>query len=84
MSADMRSKGAAAEGAAAEMEALEIHFLEEQPGQNGDRWVVTDAMQTNGVVQQTERVLLRPTDTGWKWVVGTNGQPSEETIPDQP
>jgi hypothetical protein len=62
---------------------IEIHLLEEQPGPNDDRWVVADTMQTNGVVN-TEKVLLRPTDTGWKCVFGTNAAAVEEQITDQP
>ena len=62
---------------------IEIHLLEEQPGPNNDRWVVADTMQTNGVVN-TGRILLRPSDTGWKCVFDTNAAAVEEQITDQP
>ncbi len=60
----------------------EIHFMEEQPGPNNDRWVVVDATM-NGVVK-TEKVLLRLTDTGWRCVFDTNAAAVEEQITDQP
>jgi RNA polymerase sigma factor (sigma-70 family) len=68
---------------AAEKENLEINLLEEQPGQDNDKWVVTAKLGADGNSDAT-RVLLRPTDTGWKWVIATNGQPVEEPIRDQP
>jgi hypothetical protein len=40
-------------------------------------------MQTNGVVN-TGRILLRPSDTGWKCVFDTNAAAVEEQITDQP
>ncbi|MGD0412738.1 MAG: hypothetical protein ABSC18_13675, partial [Verrucomicrobiota bacterium] len=63
---------------------LEVHLLEEQPGENNDRWVLMDmdTMQSNGR-SRTMRILLRPTDTGWGWALGTNGEPVEEVLPDQ-
>jgi RNA polymerase sigma factor (sigma-70 family) len=64
---------------AAEIEKVEELLLEEQPGQNNDRWMVWQEMQ-----QPVVRVLLRPTDTGWRLVIGTNGEPAEEPITDQP
>ena len=78
-SADMRS-----DADADATDHLAVHLLEEQPGQNDDRWVLTETTESDGTVEAPRRILLRPTDMGWKWVVGTNGNPVEEPITDQP
>ncbi|MGO8699435.1 MAG: RNA polymerase sigma factor [Limisphaerales bacterium] len=61
----------------------EMQLLEEQSGQNGDRWVVVQANQTDGTIE-TSRTLFRPTDTGWSLVLGPNGEPTEEQLTPQP
>ena len=65
------------------MESLVFHLLEEQPGDNNDRWVVGEGPQIDGTKRITQ-VLLRPTDTGWKWVVDANGNPVIEQLPGRP
>jgi RNA polymerase sigma factor (sigma-70 family) len=65
------------------VENLEIHLLEEQPGDNNDRWIVGE-INLKGVTGKIARVLLRPTDTGWKWVVDDSGNAVLQQIPDQP
>jgi RNA polymerase sigma factor (sigma-70 family) len=68
---------------AEDIEDLEFHFLEQQPGQNNDRWIIMQIIKKDGTAE-SKRDLLRPTDTGWKWVVGTDGDPVDEDIADQP
>jgi hypothetical protein len=68
---------------AAELENMEVRFLEEQPGENNDRWVVVEGTLPNGMVRVL-RVLLRPSGSGWSQVVGTNGDFVGEQITDQP
>jgi RNA polymerase sigma factor (sigma-70 family) len=78
-SADMRS-----DDNAAQLDKIEVHLLEVQSATNNDRWVVGQTLQEDSNTRNLERILLRPTDTGWRCVVKTNGDPVEETIPDQP
>jgi hypothetical protein len=77
-SADMRS-----EAHAADNDKIEVHLLEEQPATNNDRWVVGETLQ-DGAIRGATRILLRPTDTGWRCVVNTNGDPIEQQIMGQP
>jgi len=60
---------------------LEIHLLEDQPGDNNDRWIVTEKL---GIDQEPTRVLLRSTDTGWKCVIDSNGAPVDEPVRTEP
>jgi RNA polymerase sigma factor (sigma-70 family) len=77
-------KQSSTNGAKAEdIEDLELHLLEQQPGQNNDQWIILQVMTKDGTAG-SKRDLLRPTDTGWKWVVGTDGDPVDEDITDQP
>jgi len=62
---------------------FELHLLEEQSGQNNDQWVVADMIFANGAVG-TQRTLFRPTDTGWRVVIGADAMPVQEQITDQP
>jgi len=78
-SADMRSADKAAE-----MDKLVVHLLEEQSATNNDRWVVGETLQEDGALRGATRILLRPTDTGWRCVVNTDGSPVEEPIADPP
>jgi hypothetical protein len=66
-----------------ESENMEVQFLEEQPGENNDRWIVMESTGTNGTVRRS-RVLFRPTDLGWRQVVDNNGDIVQQPIPDQP
>ena len=77
-SADMRS-----EAHAADNDKIEVHLLEEQPATNNDRWIVGETLQ-DGAIRGATRILLRPTDTGWRCVVNTNGDPIEQQIMGQP
>jgi hypothetical protein len=72
------------DASAADLDKLEVLFLEEQSATNDDRWVVGESLQEDGNIRGLERILLRPTDTGWRCVVKTNGDPVEEPITDQP
>jgi len=74
-----KADGLRSDDHAAEIEKVEQLLLEEQPGQNDDRWMVSQAMQ-----EPVSRVLFRQTDTGWRLVIGTNGVPVGEPITDQP
>jgi hypothetical protein len=65
------------------MDILQFQIFSEQPGENSDRWVVAGKTREDGTVESS-RVLLRPTDGGWKWVVATNGAPVEENVGEQP
>jgi hypothetical protein len=78
-SADMRS-----DDKAAFLEKFEIHLVEEQPATNNDRWLVGETLQEDGTRESGNRILFRPTDTGWRCVINTNGDPVEEPIPGQP
>jgi len=78
-SADMRCADKAAD-----MDKLEVHLLEEQPATDNDRWVVGETLQGDGTLRGRTRILLRPTDTGWRCVVNSDGSPVEEPITDQP
>lgn len=58
-------------------------LLEDQPGENNDRWVVTEVpgfLGPNPIV----RYLLRQSDTGWRCVFGADGNRVYEQIPVQP
>jgi len=68
---------------AAVSENMEVQFLEEQPGENNDRWVVMESTRMNGTARRV-RVLFRPTDSGWRQVIDNNGDIVEQPIPDQP
>jgi hypothetical protein len=59
------------------MDPFAIQILERYPAQNDDQWIVTETIQPDETVT-TKRILLSPTDTGWKWVVGANGKPVEQ------
>jgi RNA polymerase sigma factor (sigma-70 family) len=73
------------EGSSApEIDDLEMHFLEEQPGQNSDLWVVSEEKRKDGSLYDSARTLLRPSGTGWSLVIGTNGDPVAEEITTQP
>ncbi len=65
------------------LDKIEVYLLEEQPGGNGDRWVIAETVGT-GNEPSISRILFRPSDTGWRWVVGTNGEPVEEDVKAQP
>jgi RNA polymerase sigma factor (sigma-70 family) len=65
------------------MESMQLRALEEQPGENTDRWLLGEAIETNGSPIERGRFLLRPTDTGWRFVIGGGGGPVEEPIRDQ-
>ena len=78
VSADMRS-----DAHAADMDKMEVYLLEEQAATNNDRWVVGETLQ-DGAMRGATRILLRPTDTGWRCVVNTNGDPVEQQITGQP
>jgi hypothetical protein len=62
---------------------MEVQFLEEQPGENNDRWIVMESTGANGTVRRS-RVLFRPTDLGWRQVVDNNGNIVQQPITDQP
>jgi hypothetical protein len=74
--------------AADRMSNVQVDLLEEQPGQNSDLWIVVESLNDPGGATRSSRVLLRPTDSGWRMVIGTNDNgnvdPVEETITNQP
>jgi RNA polymerase sigma factor (sigma-70 family) len=60
------------------MDNFVVQVLEKYPGQNDDQWIVTETVVQKNEAATTRRILLCPTDTGWKWAVGANGEPIEE------
>jgi RNA polymerase sigma factor (sigma-70 family) len=77
-SSQMRSD-AEAEG----MASIMMQIVEKQPGQNEDQYIVVEMIEPNNAVF-TRRILLHPTETGWKCAVGANGGPVEEDTTGQP
>jgi RNA polymerase sigma factor (sigma-70 family) len=71
---------AASDAAAMYKGNFEVRLLEEQPGQNNDRWVVVEHAPGIDGAARSSRVLLRPTHTGWKQVFGTNEDGNVELI----
>jgi ketosteroid isomerase-like protein len=63
---------------------LEVRILANQVAENGDQWLVTAETHTDGTTGKTERIRIRWTNTGWRLVIGTNGEPVHETIESQP
>jgi RNA polymerase sigma factor (sigma-70 family) len=58
-------------------------LLEDQPGENNDRWVVAEepgGLGPNSIV----RFRVRQSDTGWRRVFGADGNPVYEQFPYQP
>jgi RNA polymerase sigma factor (sigma-70 family) len=58
-------------------------LLEDQPGENGARWIVAEVPGLFGL-NPVVRFLLRPTAAGWGCVFGAEGNRVFEQIPDQP
>jgi hypothetical protein len=69
-----------------ELRAPDAYFLEEQPGDNNDQWLVIAMVQggEEEVKVTTGRLRFRPTDTGWSLVWGASEEPAMEPITDQP
>ena len=61
----------------------EIRLLEDQPAEANDHWLLIEEVDNNGTLSR-ERTKFRQTATGWKVVVGTNGEPVAEHLPNQP
>jgi hypothetical protein len=84
---DEVSKTLAEGGLAAQLEKLastEIRLLDQQPAGEGDLWLVTEERTSNGGTNTPDRVRIRLTDTGWRLLIGTNGEPVTEKVDIQP
>ncbi len=58
----------------------EVRILSDQAAENNDHWLTTLETHGDGSVGKPERVRLRLTDTGWRLVIGTNGEPVVERL----
>jgi RNA polymerase sigma factor (sigma-70 family) len=56
----------------------------DEPAENNDRWMVVDLMSTNGAVGEPTKFRIRPTATGWRLVVGANGEPVTQEVGKEP
>jgi RNA polymerase sigma factor (sigma-70 family) len=70
-----------AKGTNASMPA-EIRLLEDQPAENNDRWILTEAVKADGTLDSRDLVRVHLTDTGWRMLIGTNGLPVSERLSD--
>ena len=61
-----------------------VRLVEEQPAENNDRWIVDEWINKDGTVSSRARVRVRLTDTGWKLVIGIDGQTVQEELGKQP
>lgn len=61
----------------------EIRAVEEQAGETNDHWLVTETVEKGGRLHR-DRVKVRQTDAGWKVMVGSNGEPVTQSLPNQP
>ena len=52
-----------------------VRIVGEVPADGNDRWISTQESREEGQWQEPERVLFRLTDSGWKLLIGTNGEP---------
>lgn len=62
----------------------ELRILADQVTENNDHWLSTVETRSDGSTGKTERVRIRLTDTGWRLVIGTNGEPVHETVDSPP
>ena len=68
---------------APDMDKMEVYLLEEQAATNNDRWGVGETL-LDGTFLAANRILFRPTETGWRAVINTNGDTVEQQIEIQP
>jgi hypothetical protein len=59
---------------------VEMRFLEEQPADNGDRWICYEARNPGGGVKGRLAFLARPTDQRWLLVVDDSGWPMKRPM----
>ncbi len=73
-----------AEGLIAKDGPTEVRLLDQQPASEGDLWLVTEEINSNGGTNAPDRVRIHLTDGGWRLLIGTNGEPVTEKADIQP
>jgi len=64
----------------AELPLEGIRVLEQQSATGGDVWLVHEYVLKTGEIAQKSRLLVRPSETGWKLVIGLDAQPVMEML----
>jgi hypothetical protein len=75
-----REAAAGPEALLAKMPDGEFRILAEQPADNNDRWITVES--SLGGHNDLQRLLVRFTQTGWRIVVQTNGEPTFSPVGD--
>jgi RNA polymerase sigma factor (sigma-70 family) len=65
--------------AKAEADASEFRLLAEEPAEGLDRWLVCEIITDDGRYDKV-RIRVRSTSSGWKMVMGRDGQPLQEHL----
>ncbi len=81
MSKEFAEKGS--DRVQAESQASEFRLLEELPVEGNDRWITLETVAKNGYANR-QRSRVTKMDTGWRMLIGTNGEPVMEQIADRP
>lgn len=61
-----------------------IRVLGRQPAEQGEVWLVHEYVMKDGTAEQRSRLRMRPSEAGWRLVMGPSVQPVMEILGDTP